>query len=130
MAHATHTTASSDQLSLTFAALADPVRLRLLSLVAAHADREACVCDLNNAFDLSQPTISHHMKVLHEAGIGKQAIREAIYGWLTNPHGDLLPAYIKAPENVAIAVVRGTGLAQTWFFCPFHSSNPVTRAIN
>lgn len=50
-------------------ALADPVRLRLLSLVASHADGEACVCDLNEAFDLSQPTISHHLKVLHEVGL-------------------------------------------------------------
>jgi ArsR family transcriptional regulator len=50
-------------------ALADPVRLRLLSLVASHAEGEACVCDLNDAFDLSQPTISHHLKVLHESGL-------------------------------------------------------------
>jgi ArsR family transcriptional regulator len=50
-------------------ALADPVRLRLLSLVASHADGEACVCDLNDAFDLSQPTISHHLKLLHGAGL-------------------------------------------------------------
>ena len=50
-------------------ALADPVRLRLLSLVASHDGGEACICDLNDAFELSQPTISHHMKVLHEAGL-------------------------------------------------------------
>ena len=50
-------------------AIADPVRLRLLSLVASHADGEACVCDLNDAFDLTQPTISHHLKVLHEVGL-------------------------------------------------------------
>ena len=50
-------------------AIADPVRLRLLSLVAAHEGGEACVCDLNDAFDLSQPTISHHLKVLHSAGL-------------------------------------------------------------
>ena len=50
-------------------ALADPVRLRLLSLVASHADGEACVCDLNDAFDLTQATISHHLKVLHSAGL-------------------------------------------------------------
>jgi len=50
-------------------ALADPVRLRLLSLVASHHDGEACVCDLNDAFDLSQPTISHHLKVLHDVGL-------------------------------------------------------------
>jgi ArsR family transcriptional regulator len=50
-------------------ALADPVRLRLMSLVASRPGGEACVCDLNDAFDLSQPTISHHLKVLHEAGL-------------------------------------------------------------
>ncbi len=50
-------------------ALADPVRLRLMSLVASHPGGEACVCDLNDAFDLSQPTISHHMKVLHDVGL-------------------------------------------------------------
>ncbi|HUZ26196.1 MAG TPA: metalloregulator ArsR/SmtB family transcription factor [Streptosporangiaceae bacterium] len=50
-------------------ALADPVRLRLMSLVASHEGGEACVCDLNDAFDLSQPTISHHLKILHEAGL-------------------------------------------------------------
>lgn len=50
-------------------ALADPVRLRLLSLVASYADGEACVCDLADAFDLSQPTISHHLKVLRVIGL-------------------------------------------------------------
>jgi ArsR family transcriptional regulator, arsenate/arsenite/antimonite-responsive transcriptional repressor len=50
-------------------AIADPVRLRLLSLVASCAGQEACVCDLNDAFDLSQPTISHHLKVLHQVGL-------------------------------------------------------------
>jgi ArsR family transcriptional regulator len=50
-------------------ALAEPVRLRLMSLVASHPGGEACVCDLNDAFDLSQPTISHHLRVLHEAGL-------------------------------------------------------------
>jgi ArsR family transcriptional regulator len=48
-------------------ALADPVRLRLTSLVAAAG--EACVCELTAAFDLSQPTISHHLRVLREAGL-------------------------------------------------------------
>jgi ArsR family transcriptional regulator len=50
-------------------ALADPVRLRLMSLVASHVDGEACVCELSDAFDLSQPTISHHLKVLHDIGL-------------------------------------------------------------
>jgi ArsR family transcriptional regulator len=50
-------------------ALADPVRLRLMSLIASHASGEACVCDLIPAFELSQPTISHHLRVLHEVGL-------------------------------------------------------------
>lgn len=53
----------------TFKALADPVRLRLLSLIAAEGGEEVCVCELTPAFDLSQPTISHHLKVLREAGL-------------------------------------------------------------
>ena len=50
-------------------ALADTVRLRLMSLGASHPGGEACVCDLTGAFDLSQPTISHHRKVLHKIGL-------------------------------------------------------------
>jgi ArsR family transcriptional regulator len=52
-----------------FKALGDPVRLRLLSLIAARAGAEVCVCDLTNAFDVTGPTISHHLKVLREAGL-------------------------------------------------------------
>jgi ArsR family transcriptional regulator, arsenate/arsenite/antimonite-responsive transcriptional repressor len=52
-----------------FKALGDPVRLRLVSLIGAHQGGEACVCDLTAAFDLSQPTISHHLKILRDAGI-------------------------------------------------------------
>jgi ArsR family transcriptional regulator len=59
----------ADRIAPLLKALADPARLRLLSLVASHEGGEACVCDLNDAFDLSQPTISHHLKVLHEAGL-------------------------------------------------------------
>ena len=61
--------AQAEQVTPLLKALADPVRLRLMSLVASHPGGEACVCDLNEAFDLSQPTISHHLKVLHEAGL-------------------------------------------------------------
>jgi ArsR family transcriptional regulator len=60
---------AADRIVPLVKALADPVRLRLVSLVAAHADGEACVCELNEAFELSQPTISHHLRLLHEAGI-------------------------------------------------------------
>ena len=61
--------AEADQIVPLLKALADPVRLRLMSLVASHEGGEACICDLNPSFDLSQPTISHHLKVLHEAGL-------------------------------------------------------------
>ncbi|MDF3312277.1 metalloregulator ArsR/SmtB family transcription factor, partial [Rhodococcus sp. T2V] len=56
-------------LARMFKALGDPVRLRLLSLVASHAGGEACVCDISETIDLSQPTISHHLKVLRQAGL-------------------------------------------------------------
>ncbi|TKK84040.1 helix-turn-helix transcriptional regulator [Herbidospora galbida] len=50
-------------------AVADPVRLRLLSMIGSHEGGEACVCDLTDAFDLTAPTISHHLKVLRTAGL-------------------------------------------------------------
>jgi ArsR family transcriptional regulator, arsenate/arsenite/antimonite-responsive transcriptional repressor len=68
-------TDQADRMAPLLKALADPVRLRLLSLVASHSEGEACVCDLNDAFDLSQPTISHHLKVLHEVGLLDRAKR-------------------------------------------------------
>jgi ArsR family transcriptional regulator, arsenate/arsenite/antimonite-responsive transcriptional repressor len=61
--------AQAEQIAPLLKALADPVRLRLMSLVASHPGGEACVCDLTDAFDLSQPTISHHLKVLHDSGL-------------------------------------------------------------
>ncbi len=52
-----------------FSALADPVRLRVLSMLAASADGEVCVCDFVEPLGKSQPTISHHMKILSETGL-------------------------------------------------------------
>jgi ArsR family transcriptional regulator len=56
-------------LAAIFKALSDPIRLRLLSMIASHDGGEACVCDLTPAFDVSEPTISHHLKVLRESGL-------------------------------------------------------------
>ncbi|HYJ54125.1 MAG TPA: metalloregulator ArsR/SmtB family transcription factor [Mycobacterium sp.] len=56
-------------LARMFKAIGDPVQLRLLSLIASNTGGEACVCDISAPFDLSQPTISHHLKVLRSAGI-------------------------------------------------------------
>nr|WP_245234245.1 metalloregulator ArsR/SmtB family transcription factor [Mycobacterium sp. PS03-16] len=58
----------AEHLASTLKALADPARLRLLSIVAASEAQEACVCDLIEPIGLSQPTVSHHLKVLTEAG--------------------------------------------------------------
>ncbi len=58
----------AESLARSLKALADPTRLRLVSMVAAHEDEEACVCDLTEPLGLSQPTVSHHLKVLVEAG--------------------------------------------------------------
>lgn len=58
----------ADDLARSLKAIADPARLRILSMVAAHEDGEACVCDLTEPLGLSQPTVSHHLKVLTDAG--------------------------------------------------------------
>jgi ArsR family transcriptional regulator, arsenate/arsenite/antimonite-responsive transcriptional repressor len=57
------------ELATKLKALSDPVRLRLLSVVASHAGGEACVCELSAGIDLAQPTISHHLKILRTAGL-------------------------------------------------------------
>ena len=59
----------AEVLSRSFAALADPIRLRLLSIVAACATGEVCACDLVGPSGRSQPTVSHHMKILVDAGL-------------------------------------------------------------
>lgn len=55
-------------LAASLKALADPARLRILSMIAAHSDREICVCDFPEPLGLSQPTVSHHLRILVEAG--------------------------------------------------------------
>src|SRR3982751_6876806 len=59
---------NAESLARSMKALAGPARLRLVSMVAAHEDGEACVCDLTEPLGLSQPTVSHHLKVLVDAG--------------------------------------------------------------
>jgi ArsR family transcriptional regulator, arsenate/arsenite/antimonite-responsive transcriptional repressor len=57
------------EMAAMFKALGDPIRLRLLSLIANHPGGEACVCEISDTFDVSQPTISHHLKLLRSAGL-------------------------------------------------------------
>jgi ArsR family transcriptional regulator len=61
--------AAAVEMAAKFKALADPVRLQLLSSVASHAGGEACVCDISAGVEVSQPTVSHHLKVLRDAGL-------------------------------------------------------------
>lgn len=63
------TETEAQQMAQLFKALADPARLRLLSLIAAQPAGEACNCDLVEPVGLSQPTVSHHLKVLHDSGL-------------------------------------------------------------
>jgi ArsR family transcriptional regulator, arsenate/arsenite/antimonite-responsive transcriptional repressor len=79
------TVAEAGELSVLLKALADPVRLRLVSLIACHEGGEACVCELTGAFDLSAPTISHHLKVLREAGLISSERRGTWVYYRTNP---------------------------------------------
>lgn len=70
--------APAEDLAALLKAVADPVRLQLLSIIRAADGQEACVCDLTDAVGLSQPTVSHHLKVLTDAGL---VIRERRASW-------------------------------------------------
>ena len=59
----------ADRLARALRVVADPARLRLLGLIQARPGAEACVCQLTQPLGLSQPTVSHHLKVLHDAGL-------------------------------------------------------------
>jgi ArsR family transcriptional regulator len=63
------TEAGAEDLAQLFKAIADPMRLRLLSLIACHDGGESCVCDLTDAFDVTAPTVSYHLRILREAGL-------------------------------------------------------------
>jgi ArsR family transcriptional regulator len=60
---------AADRLARMFKALGDPTRVRLLSLISAADGGEACICDLTDPVELSQPTVSHHMRILTDAGL-------------------------------------------------------------
>jgi ArsR family transcriptional regulator, arsenate/arsenite/antimonite-responsive transcriptional repressor len=85
------TAGAAETLAAGLKALADPTRLRLVSLVAAHEGQEACVCDLTEPVGLSQPTVSHHLKVLVDAGVlnREQRGRWAYYRLVPDTLADL-----------------------------------------
>lgn len=67
--------AAAERLAAILKALGEPTRLRLVSLIAGHDGAEACVCELTSPVGLSQPTVSHHLKILVEAGLLKRTQR-------------------------------------------------------
>ncbi|MFG2571360.1 ArsR/SmtB family transcription factor [Streptomyces sp. NPDC048481] len=86
-------------LAKIFKALGDSVRLRLLSMIASRSGGEVCVCDLTPAFDLSQPTISHHLKLLRQAGLIDCERRGTwVYYWALPDVLDRLSAFLATPE--------------------------------
>lgn len=88
------------ELAAVFKALGDPVRLRLLSLIASRAGGEVCVCELTTGFELSQPTISHHLKLLRQAGlIDCQRRGTWVYYWLLPETTDKLAALLARPAD-------------------------------
>lgn len=84
----------AEELARVFKALSDPTRVRLMSLIAAHEAAEACVCQLTEPVGLSQPTVSHHLKLLVEAGLlsREQRGRWAYYSVVDRALDDLATA--------------------------------------
>lgn len=94
------TAAAAAELAVTLKALADPVRLQLFSAIASRSGGEACVCDIAVGVEVSQPTVSHHLKVLREAGL------------LTSQRRGSWVYYTVVPEALAsIAVLLGVDAA-------------------
>lgn len=96
------TASQATDLAQILKALADPVRLRLVSMVAAHENMEACVCDLTGPIGLSQPTISHHLKILVDAGIFTRDKR-SVWSYYT-----LVPSALDALSAVLAATTAET----------------------
>ncbi|QRY49893.1 ArsR/SmtB family transcription factor [Mycolicibacterium septicum] len=92
--------AEAADMAVKLKALADPVRLQLFSAIASHAGGEACVCDISVGLEVSQPTVSHHLKVLRDAGL------------LTSQRRASWVYYAVVPDALAsLAVLLGATLA-------------------
>ncbi|GAB2833978.1 metalloregulator ArsR/SmtB family transcription factor [Streptomyces daliensis] len=101
------------ELAKVFKALGDPIRLRLLSMIASRAGGEICVCELTPAFDLSQPTISHHLKLLRQAGLIDCERRGTwVYYWLLPEMTDRLAGILTRPAGTPPSHASGTPLPQ------------------
>ncbi|MEU6351242.1 metalloregulator ArsR/SmtB family transcription factor [Streptomyces sp. NPDC047072] len=91
-------------LAKIFKALGDPVRLRLMSMIASRGQGgEVCVCELTPAFDLSQPTISHHLKLLRQAGLIDCERRGTwVYYWVLPGALERLASFLTATEPAVV----------------------------
>jgi ArsR family transcriptional regulator, arsenate/arsenite/antimonite-responsive transcriptional repressor len=98
--------AGAQELAPLFKALADPVRLRLLSLIACHDGGESCVCELLEAFDLTAPSVSYHLKILREAGLISSERRGTWVYYRVNPDVMARMSAVLAPA-VALAGTAG-----------------------
>jgi ArsR family transcriptional regulator, arsenate/arsenite/antimonite-responsive transcriptional repressor len=101
------TAAQAVELARVFKAMGDPVRLRLLSLIASHDGGEACVCDLADVFELTGPTISHHLKVLREAGLITGDRRGTWVYYRTRPDALRLASQVLAADPDTAAAPTG-----------------------
>jgi ArsR family transcriptional regulator, arsenate/arsenite/antimonite-responsive transcriptional repressor len=103
------TAGQAKDLARLLRALADPTRLRLVSMVAAHEGGEACVCDLTGPLGLTQPTVSHHLKILVGAGIFTRDKR-GVWAYYA-----LVPAALDALSGILAAALTGrTGGSVVW----------------
>ena len=94
--------AGADELAALFKAVADPVRLRLLSLIACHEGGESCVCDLLDAFDMTAPSVSYHLKILREAGLISSERRGTWVYYRVNPEVMARMSAVLAPSFAAV----------------------------
>jgi len=99
--------AGADELAPLFKALADPMRLRLLSLIACHDGGESCVCDLLEAFDVTAPAISYHLKILREAGLISSERRGTWVYYRVNPDVMARMSAVLVPPASALAATAG-----------------------
>ena len=93
----------AEELAPLFKALADPMRLRLLSLIACHDGGESCVCDLLEAFDVTAPSISYHLKILREAGLINSERRGTWVYYRVNPGVMARMSAVLAPSMSGLA---------------------------
>lgn len=98
------TMADAAETAARFKALSDPVRLRLLSSIASHAGGEACVCDISAGVEVSQPTVSHHLKVLRDAGLLTSQRRASWVYYAVVPEAlDVLAELLRAVADSSVA---------------------------